>query len=106
MGKLATVSLLCLTAGGVCPARDLPGLALRFEPNRGQFPPEARFAGRHGRGAVVLTPTESIVRFAGAELRIRLLGANAEVELRGLDPQPGKSNYSTKRGPPALPGWQ
>ena len=72
------------------------GLEPAFEENVGQTHPEVRFLSR-GRGAqLFLTDHEAVLRFgtsASAMLRLRLLGANAHVEPRGLDRLAGHSNY-------------
>ena len=91
---------------------SLPGKALggelagsiqpAFEANVGQADPQVRFLSR-GRGAqLFLTANEAVLRFgtsASATLRLRLLGANGNVEPGGLDPLPGHSNYFVGNDP-------
>ena len=77
-------------------------LTLAFETNVGQAHPQVRFLSR-GRGAqLFLTAHEAVLRFgtsANAMLGLRLLGANTEVEPRGLDPLLGHSNYFVGNDP-------
>ena len=72
------------------------GLEPAFEANVGQTHPQVRFLSR-GRGAqLFLTDHEAVLRFGtstSATLRLRMPGANAHAEPRGLDPLTGYSNY-------------
>jgi uncharacterized protein (TIGR03437 family) len=89
---------------------------LSFEANQGQVDSEVKFLSR-GRGyTLFLTGTEAVLALnqpqrtprtrresfmpssapsasSTVQLRLRLLGANPQPEVRGLDELPGKSNY-------------
>ncbi len=94
-------------------------LPLSFEANHGQANPEVKFISR-GRGyTLLLAPTEAVLSLSGASarkssevslaahkiterlaerpsgavLRMRLLNANPEPQVRGIDNLPGKTNY-------------
>jgi len=91
-------------------------LPLSFEANQGQVDSEVKFLSR-GRGyTLFLTGTEAVLALnqpqrtprtrresfmpssapsasSTVQLRLRLLGANPQPEVRGLDELPGKSNY-------------
>jgi len=88
---------------GKAPGSELAGsIQPAFEANEGQTDPRVRFLSR-GRGAqLFLTANEAVLRFgtsASATLRLRLLGANSDVEPGGLDPLPGHSNYFVGNDP-------
>jgi hypothetical protein len=97
-------------------------LPLSFEANRGQTDPSAKFISRSQGNSVFLTDTEMVLALsqhssplvrradlvsstkmketiedksgtAPAVLRIKLLGANPEPRVEGLEELPGKSNY-------------
>ncbi|HEU0005710.1 MAG TPA: SBBP repeat-containing protein, partial [Terriglobia bacterium] len=72
------------------------GLKPAFEANVGQAHPQVRFLSR-GRGAqLFLTNQEAVLRFGTSTssiLRLRLQGANRHVEPKGVEPEPGHSNY-------------
>ena len=92
-------------------------LPLRFEINQGQTDAQVRFLVRGGGYSLFLTPTESVMvlsrpsrtrgagRRAGADgaarqnvtdtsvVRTKLVGANAQPGVSGLEELPGKSNY-------------
>lgn len=81
---------------------DLP---LIFEPNQGQADPGVKFVA-HGAGyglaldssgATLALQTESASRKKSSEqlVRMKLVGANSNAEVRGTDLLPGKSNYFT-----------
>src|SRR5712691_94881 len=71
---------------------------LSFEENRGQSDPAVRFLS-HGRGySVFLTSTEQTIAYVankkpGPVLRMKLIGANPQPEISGVDRLPGKANY-------------
>ena len=85
-------------------------LPLSFEANQGQSDNRVKFLSR-GRGyTLFLTGTEAVLALnqpqrtprtrresfmpsSAVQLRLRLLGANPQPEMRGLEELPGKSNY-------------
>jgi hypothetical protein len=90
-------------------------LPMSFEPNVGQANAQAKFLARGEGYTVFLTPGEAVLglrngtrtkprdltrdsvaspeRRSGDTLRIKLIGANSEPVLAGIDELPGKSNY-------------
>lgn len=84
-------------------------LPLHFEPNQGQFDPRARFRARGDGYSLYLTPAEAVFVLnrreggcakkaaPGEVLRLRLVGGDRRVELKGRDRLPGQSNYLTGR---------
>ena len=95
-------------------------LPISFEANRGQFDGRVKYFARANGMSLFLTPTEAVLALgksaaatpqdemppalhgdegAGpakserAVLRMRLVGANTESEIAGVEEQPGKSNY-------------
>jgi hypothetical protein len=90
-------------------------LPMGFEPNVGQANAQAKFLARGEGYTVFLTPGEAVLglrngistkprdfardslvspeRRSGDTLRIKLIGANSEPVLAGIDELPGKSNY-------------
>jgi sugar lactone lactonase YvrE len=76
-------------------------LPLAFEPNQGQYPPEVRFAVRHGSATTFLMDTEAAVTLVarrGAKqpqvtVKLKFSGAARPSEIEGIDRQPGVSNY-------------
>ncbi|MGH7480090.1 MAG: SBBP repeat-containing protein [Candidatus Methylomirabilales bacterium] len=83
-------------------------LPLSFEANQGQTDDQVKYLARGPGYTVFLTPTEAVLslRTEGSGLRtepptathravvrMKLVGANADAKLRGLDELPGKSNY-------------
>ena len=79
-------------------AVDYGKLPLIFEPNQGQTDAPVKFLSR-GRGySLFLTESEAVLSLRGAggkshTLRVKLLGAEAEPKMTGLDRLPGVSNY-------------
>jgi hypothetical protein len=100
--------------------RDYGNLPLSFEPNQGQSDAEVRFFCRGDGYSLFLTPAAAVLRLrsagsaSGSEkrspvsekvgspqtrsprftaLRMRLLGANRNPEITGLEQLPGKTNY-------------
>ncbi|MCH7776822.1 MAG: tandem-95 repeat protein [Gemmatimonadetes bacterium] len=79
-------------------AVDYGKLPLIFEANRGQTDARVKFLSR-GRGySLFLTESEAVLSLRGTEgkghaLRVKLLGAEAEPKMTGLDRLPGISNY-------------
>ena len=93
-------------------AAPKPTNALRFpitfEANQGQTDPDVEFLSRTAGYNLYLTTTEAEVRFrkpgrdltqSNAELRMRLIGANADSHWVGVDPLPGRTNYFIGRDP-------
>ncbi len=86
-------------------------LPLSFEANQGQSDELVKFLARGQGYSLFLTPTEAVLSLrapaqhkrSAAErdqpaqrdtvVRMRLVGANTQPEVTGLDPLPGKSNY-------------
>ncbi|MBI3474861.1 MAG: SBBP repeat-containing protein [Acidobacteria bacterium] len=81
-------------------------LPLTFEANHGQTDPRAKFFSRGEGYSLFLTPSEAVLSLRGRAtegnsnpkndvvvIRTQLLGANAQTELVGESPLPGKSNY-------------
>jgi len=76
-------------------------LPLSFEMNRGQTDARVKFLSR-GRGytlfltrneAVLALKKSSVVSAQSSVLRVRVVGANPQAKVIGLDELPGKSNY-------------
>jgi hypothetical protein len=85
-------------------------LPLHFEQNRGQSDPQVKFLARGLGYALFLTPTEAVLSLRGAKagpaaassaavLRMKLVGARPEAEVRGAGPLPGQVNYFRGRDP-------
>src|SRR6266571_2048509 len=103
-------------AGPTAPisASQLYALPMQFEPNAGQTDEPVLFLSR-GRGyTLFLTPTQAVLslrapplrrrggaenKIAQAELRMTLLGANAQPRVEGLDQLPGTVNYFVGNDP-------
>ena len=72
-------------------------LPLSFEPNRGQANERVKFFSRGKGYTVSLTPTETVFSLRQKNkrtaLRMELTGANANAQLAGEEPLPGKVNY-------------
>jgi uncharacterized protein (TIGR03437 family) len=75
-------------------------LPLRFEANRGQAGPQARFVARGAGYALFLTEAEAVLRLrkggdgaATATLRLRPVAANPAPSIHGLDELPGRTSY-------------
>jgi uncharacterized protein (TIGR03437 family) len=68
-GGKAFLAFLVVAAAG-------PAAPILFEPNRGQFAPEVRFAAREGNHAVLLTASGLVFRVRDAEARLRFRGSN------------------------------
>src|SRR6266568_411342 len=95
-------------------AAQLYALPMQFEPNAGQTDEPVLFLSR-GRGyTLFLTPTQAVLslrapplrrrggaenKIAQAELRMTLLGANAQPRVEGLDQLPGTVNYFVGNDP-------
>ena len=79
-------------------------LPLSFEANNGQVDEQVRFLSRGSGYILFLTPEETVLSLQRSALenadstvydvvRMQLVGANSDVEVTGLEEQPGKSNY-------------
>ena len=93
------------------------GLPLYFEANRGQVNPSVRYLSRTGRYTLFLTDDAAVFSLIGGEMhkgplpegfltknepqtkltesavRVRLIGANQNPQVEGLEPLPGRVNY-------------
>jgi uncharacterized protein (TIGR03437 family) len=69
---------------------DLP---LSFELNQGQAGGQIKFLSRGNGYSLFLTSTEAVVALRQGELRMKLLNANQDAPVSGLEPLPGKVNY-------------
>jgi photosystem II stability/assembly factor-like uncharacterized protein len=107
MAKFFSTLFLLTTFMGTgwgSPAARLP---MTFEENRGQAPPQVRFLSRGEGYTLLLSPSEARVALQNpghskpAEIRLRLLGANRQPRLFGVDPQPGRFNYFLGNDPSA-----
>ena len=101
---------------------DYAKLPLAFEPNQGQTDPQVKFLSRGPGYTLFLTPSEAVLSLRGtadkpkapgglgrtqapspplpaAVLRLKLLGANAQTQVRGVDPLPGTVNYLRGKDP-------
>lgn len=81
-------------------ARAYENLPIGFEANQGQTDAQVRFLARGPGYNLFLTPTEAVLSLRApdalpiaAVVRMRLVGANAQPNLTGLDPLPGTTNY-------------
>ena len=101
-------------------------LSLSFEPNQGQTDEQVKFLSRVPGYSVFLTPTEAVLSLrgpsdskaqpgtgaggtitepeaiqkrTGSVVRMRLIGANSEPQVTGLDGLPGKANYFISNDP-------
>ncbi len=83
-----------LFTASVTPASYLK-LPLRFEVNRGQSAPAARYLARGAGYTLYLTSSAAVLDLATAPypLYLKLLGSNVNAAVEGLDALPGKSNY-------------
>ncbi len=75
-------------------------LPLSFEPNMGQSAKQVEFLSRGKGHTLFLTPSEAVLSLRDSEqkvnasvLRMKLVGANANAELKGEQPLAGKVNY-------------
>src|SRR5262245_881618 len=72
-------------------AREAYGsLPLVFEPNRGQSDPRVRFVARSQGLTLFLTSTDAVLVTREASLKMRILGANPDAVVQGLDELPGR----------------
>ena len=69
-------------------------LSLSFEANHGQADEGVTFLSRATTYTLLLTRSEAVLALRpGNILRMRLVGANAEPQIKGLDPLAGRTNY-------------
>lgn len=73
-----------------CSGRAAP---VAFEPNRGQFPPEARFGVRLGAHSVLFTSSGLIFRAPDGAVRLRFAGSSPEARLEPESPAAGRAHY-------------
>src|SRR5262245_17581170 len=91
------------------PAGQIPGLAdaraayrslpLSFEPNRGQSDPRVKFMSRSQGLTLFLTSTDAVLVTREASLKMRVLGANPDAVVQGLDARPGRIHSLIGRDP-------
>ncbi len=101
---LITMLLLSSTLAAAAETRLVPGygqLPLRFEANAGQADAPAKFLSRGMGYNLHLTSTEVVIAFPGHDtvLRLRLVGANQNAALTGIEKLPGTANYFSGRDP-------
>lgn len=101
------------TASPLQAVNALGQLPLIFEQNDGQTDAQVKFLTRGGRYELFLTPNEAVLelqnpasknpahssRPTASVLRMGLANANANVEVSGANPLPGKSNYLIGNNP-------
>lgn len=88
-------------AGAAAQTRPVTGygqLPLAFEANQGQSDEQVRFLARGDGYSLFLTATEAVLSLrapapSSTVVRMRLVGANGQPTLTGLDPLAGTSNY-------------
>ena len=115
LGAAALVALPILV--GISPAfaseshhaEQIPGLAdaraayrslpLSFEPNRGQSDPRVKFMSRSQGLTLFLTSTDAVLVTREASLKMRVLGANPDAVVQGLDARPGRIHSLIGRDP-------
>ncbi len=86
------------TAAPTRPSVGYGQLPLAFEANQGQSDEQVRFLARGEGYSLFLTATEAVLSLrapapSSTVVRMRLMDANAQPTLTGLDPLPGTSNY-------------
>ncbi len=106
--KAALAASVTLTVCGANPdaAQTLGKIPMYFEPNVGQTDGPVRFVARSRGATVYFTDTDVVLamhrRQAGddkgaktqrASIRMKMTGGRSALEAKGLDPQPGLSNY-------------
>lgn len=78
-------------------------LPLRFEANTGQTDPQVKFLSRGNGHSLFLTPAEAVFVMRNGKatnqsdpqsvVRMKLIGANANPQMEGLEALPSKSHY-------------
>jgi hypothetical protein len=101
-------------AARVSVAESYGNLPMRFEVNNGQVDSKVRFISRGNGYTLFLTPTEAVLSLrqgssnqeaggphavANDVIRLKLIGANANPKITGLDELPAKSNYFAGNDP-------
>ena len=80
-------------------------IPLSFEANQGQTDSQVKYLSRGSGYTLFLTPDEAVLSLrqpdstATDAVRLRLLGANSDPQVAGLDEQPGSSNYFVGNDP-------
>ena len=112
----ALLALVAQASGSmpIAPVRPIratvaPRLPLSFEANQGQTDPRVKFLARGPGYTLFLTPTEAVLSLSPPAaapsdlperaLRVRLVGADANAGIEGVDQLPGRSNYFIGRDP-------
>ena len=73
---------------------------IAFEPNVGQAPTGAMFFAQTASSALALSPTEMDLTVArGKTIGMRLVDANPDVAVRGLQSEPGIANFYIGNNP-------
>ncbi|MBK6428141.1 MAG: SBBP repeat-containing protein [Blastocatellia bacterium] len=86
------------TAAAACQQRPLDiqrGLHLRFEANRGQADPRARFVARGDEYTLAILPSAVAITRGSTTVLMRLVAASATPAFEGIDPLPGTTSYIT-----------
>jgi hypothetical protein len=99
-------SILNLAAHQPSGMRCLDRLPLRFELNRGQADSRAKFVARMPGYSLLLTPTRAVMKLKGSPadvLTMKMVDANPDPPMLGLDELPGASKYFAGKDPN---GWQ
>jgi hypothetical protein len=82
---------------GVRPWNSPVRLPMTFEENRGQFAGEFKYSGRGPGYSVLLNANSAVLKFQNETLALKLMGADPDASIRGLDALPGQANYFSGR---------
>jgi len=95
------LSLLALATNTYAssPTPAFNALPVGFAPNLGQTDPRVKFLARSGGMTLFLTSTETVFLTTRSVVRMRLVGANAEPDVHGVDPLPGRQHSFLGRDP-------
>jgi len=114
---LPLLAVICLSIFSLAQINPPYGaLPLTFEPNVGQSDARVKFLSHANGYTLFLTSTEAVMSARGTHrvgvapstrsqmqqidvVRLRLLGANLQANVEGVQPLPGKSNYFTGNAP-------
>jgi len=77
----------------------LNALPFSFAPNLGQTDPRVKFLARSAGLTLFLTSNETVFLTTRSAVRMRLVGANPEPEVQGVDPLPGRQHAFIGRDP-------